>query len=234
MPIRRDIPFQIDPEEAVKVIGRGRPLPRLREEVDEALKDLARLWRPAAIWDYFPLLAVEGETVRLRADAKGREATLSLGSKADLLAPAELVQVSVATIGPEVDERVRQLGATGEALSAFVLDSLGVLALWLVGQAVRREAEAEAVRRGWGVGRGLSPGSLVGWPLTDQPALCSLLNLAQIGVELTESCLLIPLKSTSTAIGLVRDTRPPRWARSVAGANTNPPAGGPGPTGKSD
>lgn len=202
MPIIREVPLQIDPEKAVEVIGRGRPLPRLKAEVDEALKDLARLWRPAAIWDYFPLLAVEGQAVRLAAGEKGREATLCLGPKADLMAPAKLVQVSVATIGPEVDGRVRSLGAAGEALSAFVLDSLGVLALWLVGQAVRREVEAEAARRGWGVGRGLSPGSLIGWPLTDQPALCSLLDLAQIGVELTESCLLIPLKSTSTAIGL--------------------------------
>ena len=202
MPIKRDIPLQIDPEEAVEVIGRGRPLPRLRREVDEAMEDLARFWRPAAIWDYFPLLAVESETVRLKADEEGREATLSLGRKADLLAPAELVQVGVATIGPELDERVRQLGAAGETLRSFVLDSLGVLALWLVGQAVRREAEDEAARRGWGVGRGLSPGSLVGWSLTDQPALCSMLDLAKVGVELMESCLMIPLKSTSVAIGL--------------------------------
>jgi hypothetical protein len=43
----------------------------------------------------------------------------------------------------------------------------------------------------------MNPGSLADWPLTEQGGLFSLIDGASIGVELTASCLMRPLKSVS-------------------------------------
>jgi hypothetical protein len=140
--------------------------------------------------------------VRLAANGAGAEAVLEVGPKADLLAPARRLLVAVGTLGPALERRVEELQAGGEVLAAYLLDSAGVVALGAVGEALRCLAEETAAEQGWGVGAAVSPGSLVGWPLQGQRALCGLLPLDQIGVRLTKHCVLEPHKSFSVAIGL--------------------------------
>jgi hypothetical protein len=205
MPVLREITFELTPDEAAEIIGRGRSIPALKSEIGWAIETLSEVWQPAAVVEILPVLAVNGEEVRVKSPKTGAEVGLRLGPKADLMAPARLVQVSASTLGPALDKRVKELNQMGEPMKSFVLDSVGVLGLWQVGQAVRRLAEKTAADRGWGVGRGLSPGSLIGWSLQDQPRLCNLLPLEEIGVQVLESCVLVPLKSASLAIGLGPD-----------------------------
>ena len=87
-------------------------------------------------------------------------------------------------------------------MAAYMLDSAGVVALGAVGEALRCLVEDTAAELGWGVSPSLSPGSLVGWALRDQQALCSLLPLEDIGVHLTRRCVLQPQKSASGLVGL--------------------------------
>jgi hypothetical protein len=132
----------------------------------------------------------------------GEAVTLRVGSKAGLLEHAERILVTVATIGPELEQRVSDLHNERQTLKAYMLDSAGVLALGAVGEAIRCLAEETAKDRGWGVSPSLSPGSLVGWSLRGQRELCSLLPLDSIGVELNAHCVLEPHKSSSGIIGL--------------------------------
>jgi hypothetical protein len=165
----------------------------------------ATLWQPAALYDWFDVQAVDGEHVHLTSNTirkYQKSAVLHLGPKAYLLAPAERVLVSVCTIGPALEQRVHELQAGRDALAGYLLDSAGVVALSAVGEAVRCLAEEAAAERGWGVSPSLSPGSLVGWPLTGQRELCTLLPLDEIGVQLNAHCVLEPHKSVSALIGL--------------------------------
>lgn len=102
----------------------------------------------------------------------------------NLLERAELVLISVVTIGAQMDEHIRALNKFGQILESYLFDSIGVVALSKVGKAVRRLAETEADSRGWGVGDALGPGSLKGWPIEEQMNLCTLLPLKQINVKL--------------------------------------------------
>ena len=90
-------------------------------------------------------------------------------------------------------------------MAAYMLDSAGVVALGAVGEALRCLVEETAAELGWGVSPSLSPGSLVGWSLRDQRALCGLLPLEKIGVHLNRSCVLEPHKSASGLVGLGPD-----------------------------
>jgi hypothetical protein len=172
---------------------------------EEALSIARPLFAPAAVYEEFAVRDIIGERVLLAAvedPARMVIGDLLVGPKADLLAPAARLLVAVYTIGPALEEQVQSLQAAGKDMLSYMLDCVGVLALGLVGERMRQLTEEKAVERGWGVGPGLSPGSLVGWPVQGQRELCALLPLEEIGVRLNAHCVLEPHKSVSLAIGL--------------------------------
>ena len=167
---------------------------------------------PAAVYDEFLVRDVVGEQVVLSANSSSErkdERHLTVGPRVDLLAPARLVMVAVYTIGPALEKRVSELHAADEYLLAFMLDSVGVLALGAIGEALRDRVEKRASEFGWGVSPALSPGSLVGWPLQGQREVCVLLPLDKIGVRLNDHCVLEPHKSVSMVIGMGPDYESP-------------------------
>jgi hypothetical protein len=177
------------------------------ETAQQAVNMGRELLAPAAVYDEFQVRAVDGERLCLVDYGSGRQelAELAVGPKADLLAPARQVMVSVRTIGPALEQRVHELQTAGEDLLAYMLDAVGVLALGAVGETLRCIAEEQAAELGWGLSPALSPGSLVGWPLAGQRELCALLPLDKIGVQLNNYCVLQPHKSASGLVGLGPD-----------------------------
>jgi hypothetical protein len=207
-----DIPVALEPEEVLAMRRGRRVQPGLLRDARAAIDLGQTLWQPVAVYDWFDVLKVSGEEVRLApacADEATRndrqETVLHIGPKAGLMAGARRALVGVGTIGPALEARVHELQAAREVLDSYLLDSAGVVALGAVGEALRCLAEEAAAAEGWGVSPALSPGSLVGWPLTGQRVLCGLLPLAEIGVHLNGYCVLEPHKSFSSLIGLGPD-----------------------------
>ncbi|HIC88829.1 MAG TPA: hypothetical protein EYP04_05460 [Anaerolineae bacterium] len=181
------------------VTRRGRqPAPALVEATEEAIALGQNLWQPAAVYGWFNVRGVLGEQLELSVD----HVALTIGPHADLLAPAKRVMVAVYTIGPALEREVSELERAGESLLAYMLDSAGVMALGIVGEAVRHVVEAEAAAQTWGVSPALAPGSLVGWSLQGQEALCALIPVEDIGVLLNGYGVLVPHKSGSVLIGM--------------------------------
>lgn len=203
--VLRDIPVTLIAEQVIASRGQRRVRPELVRDAEKAIALGRSLWQPMALYDWFNVETVTGEHVQLSGNSIHKfqpPVALRIGPKADLLAGAERLLVSVGTIGPALEQRVHELQAGGDGLLSYLLDSAGVLALGAVSEAVRCLAEETAAELGWGVSPSLAPGSLVGWPLTGQRELCALLPLDQIGVRLNAYCVLEPHKSSSTLIGL--------------------------------
>ena len=200
MPILRDIPINLKAEDIIATPNRGHVRPGLLRHAEEAITLGQTLWEPVCVYDWFDVRSVEGENATI-SSLDGAETVLQIGRKADLLAPAQRAIVGVVTIGPALERKVRELQAAGDNMMSYMLDSAGVVALGAVGEALRCLAEESAEELGWGVGPSLSPGSLVGWPLRGQHALCGLLPLEQIGVRLTNHAVLEPHKSASGLVG---------------------------------
>jgi hypothetical protein len=201
MPILRDIPIALKAEDIIASPNKGQHRPALLMHAEEAINLGQILWQPACVYDWFEVRHVEWERVTL-AGLNGTEVVLQIGPKADLIAPARRVVVGVVTIGPALEQKVRELQAAGESMMSYLLDSAGVVALGAAGEALRCLAEEAAGELGWGVSPSLSPGSLVGWSLRGQHELCGLLPLEQIGVRLTNHAVLEPHKSASGLVGL--------------------------------
>lgn len=201
MTVLENIPVELTGDEVLAMRRSRTASPSLVRAAAEAIALGHMLWRPAAAYEWLDVVAVDGEQVHVRAPQQGA-AVLRVGPKAELLAPAKRVLAAVATIGPALEDRVRELESAGEHLLSYLLDSAGVAALGAASEAIRCLAEDAAAEAGWGVGASLAPGSLLGWTLEGQRELCALLPLGEIGVRLNAHCVLEPHKSTSLAVGL--------------------------------
>jgi hypothetical protein len=201
MPTLHDIPIDLKAEDIIASPRKDQIRPSLLRQAEEAIALGQTLWHPACVYDWFEVRTVEGEGATLLS-SEGAETVLQIGPKADLVAPAQRVLVGVVTIGPALEQKTQELHAAGDSMMSYLLDSAGVVALGVAGEALRCLAEEAAEELGWGVSPSLSPGSLVGWSLRGQHDLCGLLPLEEIGVRLTNHSVLEPHKSASGLVGL--------------------------------
>jgi len=202
VPILRDIPIRVDLDELVQAhlparLSARPPAPQVVEAARVALERSPSLISPALIYDFFPVEAVTDGVVYLPSGM-----SLTIGRNAVLLEPAEELLVGVLTIGPALDAAVSICFRSGEELIGLMLDSAGVIALGRVGEKGFEIAQQRAEALGGGVSASFAPGSVPGWSITRQWELCALLPIEEIGVELSESGLLVPLKSVSFAVGI--------------------------------
>lgn len=109
------------------------------------------------------------------------------------LAQAHRVFPYIATCGREFDQVP---GVAGDPLREYWLDELRIMALRAAAAQVK-----EHIERKYRPGKisSMSPGSLKDWPISQQQQLFSLFDNVEeaIGVKLTDSFLMVPMKSLS-------------------------------------
>jgi hypothetical protein len=184
----RDVKIRIAHDEVLRMLGAGGKGERLREDTFRMVQ--------------------EGE-------AMGRELIRPRGvyrildrSEADQLSPLQghdRAGLGICTIGPELEEKVRDLMATGREPEGYVLDAVGSVAVEAAADAVNARIchwaaahhLAATPRRSPGYGK---------WLLEEQRIVFGLLPAAEIGMSLNPSCMMIPRKSISFAVTFTRDT----------------------------
>ncbi|HET6450217.1 MAG TPA: hypothetical protein VFI08_02860 [Spirochaetia bacterium] len=196
-----DRAWQIEFDEAVIAGAPGSSLARIlarpggREIWEGAAEDARRTLAPAAAWDFFPVAEIRHEQVVLSGGARLRG-----GPIAEVVAGAEELAVAVCTVGDRITERVREHQRSRRLLRGLLLDELGSWAVDTVRQQLCRRLQQEAEASGARTSTSLSPGESE-WPVDDQPVLFSLLDTAGIGVTLSPTLLMIPVKSISLILG---------------------------------
>lgn len=164
---------------------RGRtPSKRSRELLAEAIELAKQLVCPRGMYDFFERFP-------------GPPAVFNA---------VHAVALGIVTIGGELEQRVATLNAAHEYPLAVALDAAGSAAVEQLADRVNEQIDAEARRRGLHPGKRISPG-YGRWPVTDQRSLFELLPGREIGVSLTDECLMVPLKSISFAVRLTRGGR---------------------------
>lgn len=195
--------IHLDTEKVLR--GQGADPARVKQWMaDTAARSIPKaleLIRPAAVYDFFTVQDFSHRRIILEGGAffEGK-----LVARA--LAGAAAIALAVCTIGEALDEEVAHLMAAGQMVEALALDGTGVAALREVSLAVRGLLAEEAAARDWRTGMRANPGQEE-WPLEQQRTVFSLLPAGEIGVRLTDSCLMIPRKSVSFAIGMGAEMR---------------------------
>jgi hypothetical protein len=124
------------------------------------------------------------------------------GSK--IFADREKMAFCVCTIGPRLENRVAELFSHDELLEAVVLDTAGSVAAEATAEYIDRLISRKASREGLKTSRRASPG-YGKWDVSEQRAIFELLPADEIGVRLTERCMMIPRKSVSFAMHIAKE-----------------------------
>jgi len=192
MDVLTDIAFEVDAEallEELRLPTGGERADRVAEMLDAA-KAIAR---PKAVVDACYLDAKGDDSVSFGG------ATFTSRVLRVNLDEAGRVFPFVATCGRELADYAASLD---DMVLSFALDAVMVKAL---GAAVERVRQHVTETYAFGTTAVMNPGSLEDWPLDQQGPLFSIFGKVKelIGVELTDSFLMVPIKSVS---GLVFPT----------------------------
>lgn len=115
---------------------------------------------------------------------------------------AEAYAFFVATSGVEFEEYQRRLEREGDMVRVFIADSLGSVIAEKTADVMERWLQIYINSRGWSHTNRFSPG-YCGWHVSQQQMLFSLFPEEHpCGVRLTDSSLMIPIKSVSGVIGV--------------------------------
>jgi hypothetical protein len=132
---------------------------------------------------------------------------LNLGTMiAERLFGITTLAVFVATAGPRLERWASSLMQGDEVMKGYIIDTIGSEAVEQTAEWLEQKVADAALTRGWKTTNRYSPG-YCGWPTADQHALFSLLPDDFCGIKLTDSALMIPIKSVSGVIGLGWDVR---------------------------
>ena len=194
MPVIRNISIHVDPAQIVSNEG-NTDNELIIQNAGWAAETATKLAGSAIVYRILPA-AIEAKQLTVAATS------LQIGPKIDLLKPAQEVAIGVVTIGAAIEEKINQLNSKNELLDGYLLNCAAFTALDAVALRLKTCIEEIAAQRNWGVGPALSPGTLPGWPTSDQRRLCALVDLSQIEVKINEFALLVPRYSLSFLIGM--------------------------------
>lgn len=116
------------------------------------------------------------------------------------LEDAALKYAAALTLGPKLEEKVKNLFAQGKAVEAYVLDTAGSVAVSREGDLLWDEIRKDAALKGFGQGLRRCPGCK-GIDLQAQRPLFESLEGLDLGITLTEAGMMVPRKSFSFLAG---------------------------------
>lgn len=120
---------------------------------------------------------------------------------ASYLDKAEAIAFFIATAGLEFDNWLKDLHRQNDVWNMFLADAIGSEIAEATARAVSKELEKFAKSRNQNISNSYSPG-YCGWIVKEQQKLFSLFPTEPCGVKLTDSSLMLPIKSVSGIIAL--------------------------------
>ncbi len=156
------------------------------------------LIEPKAVFKLYDL-KVGGSTVKFGA-SKLEIKSVALAKHLKGSARAALF---ACTVGAEIGERINAYVSKGEIAKATVLDAVGSEAAEALADNIDRIITNNARAEGFSAVMRFSPG-YGDWSIFDQGKVLRALEAAKIGVKATKNYIMVPEKSVTACIGLVR------------------------------
>lgn len=190
----------VDAEEIERVLGypQGTTPVHLRLMIDEVLSVLPDKCTIGAGYRIVGLRREPGRRDGLYAGGVFLEVQDIV---AGLLRKAEEAALFVCTIGPRMEEWSHQIHGEGNILKSFLIDTAASVAAECAANTLHDHIDLAMTQRGLKVTNRYSPG-YCNWSVAEQHRLFSLLPKGFCGITLTDSALMIPIKSISGIIGI--------------------------------
>ncbi|MDR2841114.1 MAG: hypothetical protein LBV75_07630 [Paludibacter sp.] len=125
----------------------------------------------------------------------------------------------VCTVGDIFTEVTRKFNREGNFLDAYIADAIGSLTVENAMNLIQSHLENEMGEQGLKITNRYSPG-YCNWALSAQPQLFELIGENAVNVSLTESCLMLPIKSVSGVIGIGENVKKREYACQICNNQT--------------
>jgi hypothetical protein len=196
-----EVPEPVDLGEVLRYLGYPagvEPNRRVLEILDDWVLEAGRRASPRAVYMVLPVTELRPRSLRLETPTGEAEFRGAVG---EFLGASECVAAFIATAGPNVERLASELMGQGESLAALVVSAVGAERAEAAEAEVIRQLREQSEKHGFAPTLPYSPG-YCGMALTQQRTLFGLFGDHDVGVTLTDSCLMRPLKSVSGLIGL--------------------------------
>lgn len=168
-------------------------------KVKELGTRLEQLMVPHLHYETKRIESINREVINLGGSEALRGQNLSKAMK-----DCEKIICFVATIGSGIEKEIVRLMGQNRLSDAYILDSLGSVAVEDMVEKFHQWMMTKYESEGKGVTYRFSPG-YCDWPITEQKVLFKLFDSTATGVELLDSCLMMPRKSVSGVFGVYSD-----------------------------
>ena len=175
-------------------------LAQIRTLMDEELIRAKKLFSSKGVYRMFRV----AERTSDRLTFKNTAFAIHSEKVCHMLRDADPVILFMVTIGSGLEGVVDELFAGGESTQGFILDAIGSETADAVADKLHWEILSElAKKNGYKVTPRFSPG-YGDWPLTVQEEILKVCGGDRLGISVTPSSLMIPRKSVSAVLGLIR------------------------------
>jgi hypothetical protein len=155
-----------------------------------------------AIREIMPLMAENDGITGGYMLRKAGEDHLHTGYRiASYMKGADYMALFVCTAGTAFTDIKNRYDRTGDYLEAFIADTIGSLTVEKAMDKIQTQLEVEMQANGLQISNRYSPG-YCNWPLAGQRELFDQMGEFPLSISLTESCLMLPVKSISGIIGV--------------------------------
>lgn len=195
--------IEVDPQEVLRLQGYRRPADIPTAEVLEILRaakaEAQQVFQPRWVYQEFQVSSVNVSGIQLQ---NGPE--LLIRESQSRWGPISALGLAVCTIGDATEDRIEALFAAREFPLAYMVDSLGSVAVEALGEELHRQICEDRLAQGFKVTPRESPG-YARWAIQEQQKVFALLPAGSIGVRLNPYYVMTPRKSISFAVGIGRD-----------------------------
>ena len=195
--------LKIDRQELYLLMGYGTQIPDkpFMEQIDKLLDELAACCTPEYGFVVHPGKRLDNENIQIS------ETMLQPGKIiTSAVREADHFVIFVATAGKGFDTWNRSIQEDDNMVHAFFADSLGSVVAEACVAVMQQRIEREMTELGLFISNSYSPG-YCDWPLIEQRKLFAFFPEQFCGVTLTESCLMVPIKSVSGIIGIGQNVK---------------------------
>ena len=170
----------------------------LTELISEEIEKCHSICNPKGYYAIFPnpVFSHESEEMHLSGKTFHIKKMVAAGLK-----KSSSIALFAGTCGEEIEQQSRQLIGEGHHLEGLITDLIGSEIAESIAGVIHKKIGEEATQNGYKVTNRYSPGYCQ-WNVADQQSLFTLLGEKNCGIRLTDSSLMLPIKSVSGIVGL--------------------------------
>ena len=197
--------LNIDPEQIIAVLGypEGKINPHFLEIIEEALDAAQRLSEIKAGYGILDFNGYDTTTGSIIIQGKKFKTDKIVTGQFE---KAEQAAVFICTIGSTMGKWIKHLSDKGDPVKSYIADIAASTVTEAAADYLHDHIGSEMKSIGLNITNRYSPG-YCNWSVAEQQILFSLLPKFFCGVALTDSSLMVPIKSVSGIIGIGKNVR---------------------------